>query len=160
VTPRYRYRANEGNGVQAELRLVNAKEAGLGVPIPGGRVRVYEPDGSGALQFSGESAIGHTAEAETLTVGIGQAFDLVAERRETSNRRISDHEREYSVEIRLRNRKSNDVTIVVEEMVSGDVEITQKSQPFVQRDANTLEFRVPVRAGKEAIVTYTARQRF
>jgi hypothetical protein len=160
LTPRYLYRGGDAAGVHAQLVIVNDRASGLGLPLPEGRVRFYEEDPSGALQFTGETHIKHTAQDEKLTLDVGIAFDLVAERRETSNKRISDREREYGVEIKLRNRKKTNVTIVVEESAGGDIEITQKSHEFVRKDANTLQFTVAVPAGKEVIVTYTARQRW
>jgi hypothetical protein len=123
-------------------------------------VRIYEPDPSGATQFTGETTIGHTAQGEKVTLDVGQAFDLVGERKELSNKRVSDREREIAVEITLRNRKPNAVTITVQETVGGDTEITQKSQAFTRKDANTIEFEVPVPAGKEVKVTYTAHTRY
>lgn len=160
LTPRYLYRGWEGRGVRTQLEMVNDKSKGLGVPLPAGRVRVFAPDAAGDEQFTGETTIAHTAEGEKLTLDVGQAFDLVGERRETANRRISDRERETSIEVKLRNRKPGPVTIVVEEMLSGDTEIIAKSREFERKDANTIRFTVPVAAGQEAIVTYTARQRF
>src|SRR5439155_2638680 len=160
VKPRYLCRGGDPRGVRAQLEVVNDRASGLGVPLPGGRVRIYETDAGGALQFTGETHIGHTAEDESLTLEVGSTFDLVAERRETYNKRISDREREYGVEIKLRNRKKADVEIVVEESVSGDVEITQKSHEFTRKDANTLRFVIPVAAGKETVLRYVARARW
>lgn len=91
---------------------------------------------------------------------VGTAFDLAAERVQKTDRRISDREREYSIEIKLRNRKSNTVTIVVEEPLGGDITVTQQSHPSVRKDASTLQFDVVVPAGKEVVLTYTARQRW
>jgi hypothetical protein len=159
-TPRYLFRGSEGRGVRTQIELRNEKQKGLGEPLPAGRVRMFSPDAAGDLQFTGETSIGHTADGEKLTLDVGQAFDLVAERRETANRRISDHERETSVEIKLRNRKKVPVTIVCEETTIGDTEITAQSQPFVRKDANTIQFTVPIAASKEAIVTYTAHLRY
>ncbi len=160
VTPRYLYRGGDPRGVRAQLEVVNSKAAGLGEPLPGGRVRFYETDAAGDLQFTGEAALAHTPEGEKLTLEVGAAFDLAAERRETANRRIADREREYSIEVKVRNRKKADASIVIEEPLGGDSEITQKSHPFTQKDANTIQFTVPVKAGAEVVVTYTARVRF
>ena len=143
-----------------QLEIMNTKAAGLGVPLPGGRVRIYESDPSGDVQFTGETHINHTPEGEKMTLDVGVAFDLAAERHELYNKRISDREREVSVEIKLRNRKKTDVTIVVQESVGGDTEVTEKSQEFVRKDANTIEFTVPVAVGKEAVVHYVARVRY
>ena len=160
MSPRYLYRGAEGGGVRAQLELKNDAASGLGMALPAGRVRVFEPDALGELQFTGETLLGHTATGEKLTLDVGAAFDLVGERRETSNRRISDREREYAVEIKLRNRKPTAVSIVVEETLAGDTQILQQSQDFVRKDANTIQCRVPVGANKESVVTYTARVRY
>ena len=160
LKPRYFYRGGDSRGVVTQLELMNSKDNGLGVPLPAGRVRFYESDAAGALQFTGETHIQHTPSGEKLTLDVGSAFDLSAERRQTAEHRISDREREYSYEIKLRNHKDRDVVIVCDEPVSGDVDVTAKSHDFTRKDSNTLEFNVPVPAGKEARLTYTARVRF
>lgn len=159
VTPRYLYRGGSP-GVQSQLILVNDSKSGTGQPLPAGRVRFFQPDATKQLQFTGETNIGHTAADEKLTMDVGTAFDLAAERVQKTDRRISDREREYSIEIKLRNRKANSVTIVVEESLGGDITVTQQSHPSVRKDASTLQFEVVVPAGKEAVLTYTARQRW
>jgi hypothetical protein len=160
VTPRYLFRGMEGNTVRAQFEMRNTAAEGPGAPLPAGRVRVYEPDASGELQFTGETRIGHTPEGEKATLDVGQAFDLVGERRETAQRRISDRERESSVEISLRNRKKTAVTIVVEESIGGEIDVTQQSLPSRKKDANTLQWDVPVPAQGEVKLTYTVRMRF
>jgi hypothetical protein len=112
------------------------------------------------VRFTGESHIRHTPEGEKLTIDVGNAFDLVAERSEVYNKRISDHEREYEVRLVLRNRKKTNVTITVEENVASDMEVIKKSHDFTRKDANTLVFQVPVGAGKEAVLDYVVRVRF
>ena len=160
VTPRYSYRGGDSRGVVTQLELMNSKDNGLGVPLPAGRVRFYESDASGALQFTGETRIQHTPSGEKLTLDVGSAFDLSAERRQTAEHRISDREREYSYEIKLRNHKDRDVVILCDEPIAGDFDVIAKSHEFTRKDSGTLEFNVPVPAGKEARLTYTARVRF
>src|SRR5262249_34149086 len=123
-------------------------------------VRFYEKDPGGELQFTGETTIRHTPEGEKLTLEMDNVFDLAAEQREVYNKRISDREREVSMEIKLRNRKKTDAAIVVEAPVSGDNEVIQKSHPYTRKDANTLAFDIPVPAGKEVVLTYVVRQRY
>ena len=160
VAPRYVYRGGDPRGVMAQMELRNTREDGLGVPLPGGRVRIYEADPAGALQFVGETSLRHTPEGEKVTLEMGVAFDLAAERRELYNKRITDREREVAVEIKLRNRKKTDVTILAQENVGGDLEFLKKSHDFTRKDASTLEAAVPVPAGKEVVVSYTARVRY
>ncbi|HKQ57666.1 MAG TPA: DUF4139 domain-containing protein [Candidatus Eisenbacteria bacterium] len=159
VAPRYLYRGGS-NGVAVQLILQNTSAAGLGVPLAGGRVRIYEPDADQAVQFTGETRIAHTAEGEKVTLEVGTAFDLAVERREVSNKRITDREREMQVEIKLRNRKKSDVTIVVEEPVAADHDVLKSSHPATSKDANTLQFTLPIPAGKEVVLSYTVRVRY
>jgi len=160
ATPRYLYRGGDPRGVAVQLELVNTAAAGLGVPLPAGRVRIYEPDPAGELQFVGETRVGHTPEGEKVTLEMGTAFDLAAERRQMDDRRISDRERQYTIEIKLRNRKQSAVTIRVEEPVSGDFEMLAKTHDCVKKDAHTLRFDIPVAAGKEVVLSYTVRVRY
>jgi hypothetical protein len=160
VTPKYVYRGGDTRGVMTQLEVMNSKDNGLGVPLPAGRVRFYEADPSGALQFTGETRIPHTPAGEKLTLDVGAAFDLSAERKQTADHRISDREREYSIEIKLRNRKSVDATIQVEEPANGETDVIKSSIPVSRDEANLLKFTVPVAAGKEVVLTYTARQRW
>jgi hypothetical protein len=66
---------------------------------------------------------------------------------------------EESYKITLRNHKEEDVEVrVVEHMFRWSTwQILNPSQDFVKLDAQTVEFLVPVKAGGEATVTYTAR---
>ncbi len=160
VKPLYVYRGGNPSGVQSKLEMVNSARAGTGAPLPGGRVRCYAPDTDKDLQLTGETTVKHTAVDEKLTLEMGYAFDLAAERKQVSDRRVSDREREYSVEIKLRNRKSVDATILVEEPMGGDVEVIKSSLPASRSDANLIRFTVPVAVGKEVVLTYTARQRW
>lgn len=160
VTPRYLYRGGDPRGVLSQIEMVNAKSDGLGEPLPAGRVRIYDSDPTGALQFTGESRIRHTPEGEKLTLEMGVAFDLAAERREVYSKRISDREREIEIEIKLRNRKKSAVTIVVAEGVGGDIDVIRKSHEFTRKDSGTLEFRVPVAAGAEVVLDYAMRVRY
>jgi hypothetical protein len=52
------------------------------------------------------------------------------------------------------------VAVTVVEHLYGAWEITKKSQDFVKKDANTVEFTVNVPANGQSTVTYTVRNRF
>lgn len=159
VATRYLYRGGDPGGVTAQILVPDTRAAGLGVPLPAGRVAVYEPAPAGGELFAGESAIPHTPEGDTLTLDVGRAFDLTATRRVTLDRRISDRERETTVEITVRNAKRAPVTVTIDESVSGDVEVLRSSRPVLRPDAGTLRFELPVPAGARSAVSYTARFR-
>jgi hypothetical protein len=158
VIPRYLYRG--GEAVMAQLLVPNRRDGGLGVPLAAGRVRMVQPSADGVARLVGEDQIRHTPDGDTLTLEMGQAFDLTAERHELESTRISDRERESTVEITLRNHKSVPVTIVVDENVPGDFELLHASHPVVRREGSTLRFEVPVAAGRTAALRYTVRLRW
>jgi hypothetical protein len=155
----YEYNGSrDAKKVRIILEAENKKELGMGMPLPAGKVRVYKKDSRGDLQFVGEDQIDHTPKNEKIRLGVGKAFDIVAERNELSQDRITDRVFDRKVQVKLRNRKTEAVEVVVQESVWGDWEIRDASLPFVKKDARTAEFRVPVPADTETILTFTIRQ--
>src|ERR1700740_1437161 len=69
--------------VMVFYKFKNEEKAGLGIPLPGGNVRVYQKDSKGGLLFIGEEHIDHTPKDAFITVKIGNAFDVVSERKQT-----------------------------------------------------------------------------
>jgi hypothetical protein len=158
----YVYEPTRGNqDVQVKLDFENAEKNGLGVPLPGGKVRVYREDAGGALEFAGEDRIDHTPRDEKVSLSLGNAFDLVGERNELEARRISTRITERTVEIKLRNRKrEGSVTIEVREHPGGDWEVLEASHEWEKPKADDLVFEVPVKAGEEVVVNYRVRSQF
>lgn len=139
------------------LRLENTEENGLGIALPGGRVRVYKADSSGALQLIGEERIKHTARDEQIDLTMGQSFDVVAERKQTSFRKRGERESEVSYAIEIRNHKDIMQEVTLIEHISGDWIITEESQQHRKVDSGTIEYQVSVPARGTSSVNYTAR---
>ena len=120
----------------------------------------YRRDADGRIEFTGENELDHTAKNELIRVKTGDAFDVVGERTRTnfngSNRQDFAEE---DFEIKLRNRKAEPVTVrVVEHLYRWtNWNITQKSDAFTKKDAQTVEFNVAVPADSEKVVTYRVR---
>jgi len=158
---RYEYDgARDGSRVRVMLELGNEKAAGLGFPLPEGRVRVYENDPSGARTLVGEDAIGHTAAGEKIRIRSGTAFDLVGDRTRVSHTRVSRNVTEDAYAITIRNHGGSPASVTVVETLYGNWEITAKPAAFRKKDADTVEFDVSVPAGQSATVNYTARYTF
>ena len=85
--------------MQVFYQFKNEAKAGLGMPMPAGVVRVYQADSKGGTQFVGEDRIDHTPKDETLNLKIGNAFDVVAERKQIDFEKIASnvYEMEYEV---------------------------------------------------------------
>ncbi|MBK9706091.1 MAG: DUF4139 domain-containing protein [Acidobacteria bacterium] len=125
-------------GVYIEFK--NSKENDLGQPLPAGVIRVYKADQSGSQQFIGENRIDHTPKDESVRVKLGDAFDVVAERKQTDYKTIARRVFEYAYEIRIRNHKDEAVTVVVNEPIGGDWRLStrhfpQKRQPPLPPDS-------------------------
>jgi hypothetical protein len=145
--------------ILVQREFVNAETNQLGIALPAGKLRFYRRDAGGQLQFVGENTIDHTPRNETVRVTTGNAFDLVGERKQTDfHVDTGDKVMDESFEIKLRNRKKDTpVEIrVVERLNRGNNwEITKKSDDFVKKDSQTIEFRVPVKPDEERTITYT-----
>jgi hypothetical protein len=142
------------------LDIQNSERNRMGMPLPKGTVRVYKADKSGAQQFIGEDRIDHTPRDERVRVRLGDAFDVVADRRQMEYRVITSCVSESSWDITLRNHKDERVDIEVVEPVGGDWEILSSSHTATKVDAHTLSFTVPVAARGETRVTYRIRVRW
>ncbi len=150
----------EKPAVSVHLSLENTKKNGMGMPLPKGVVRVYKKDSKDALQFIGEDRVDHTPEDETIRVKMGDAFDVVAERKQTSFEVLaSGHLYRSSYQADLRNHKTDAITVSVVENLYGDWTITQSSHPYEKESSTRVRFDVPVKAKGEAELTYTVEFR-
>jgi hypothetical protein len=157
-------RNNQELGTEMDTKVAvmrefkNSDANHLGMPLPKGRVRFYKQDDDKQLEFTGENLIDHTPKDETLRVFTGNAFDLVGERRRTNVKVDSSNQwLDESFEIKLRNHKKEGVEIrVVEHLFRWtNWDITEKSDPFTKTNAQTIEFRIPVKADEEKTIRYT-----
>jgi hypothetical protein len=132
----------------------------LGKPLPAGIVRVYARDSKGAAQFVGEDRIEHTAKNEKLKLRLGEAFDITAERKQTSYKRIADNVSESAWRIELRNAKDEAVVVRVQEPMPGDWEMLQESLKHTKDSARAASWNVTVPAGGTTVLEYAARVRW
>ncbi len=142
------------------LDFENSEENGLGMPLPKGTVRVYKRDETGAQQFIGEDLIDHTPRDEEVRIKMGEAFDVVGDRRQMDYTVLSGCVSESEWEITLRNHKDEDVEVMLVEPVGGDWEMISASHEFTQLDAWTFTFEPDVAAYGETTVTYRVRVRW
>jgi hypothetical protein len=153
------YGQTENKKVLVQREFVNAETNQLGIALPAGKLRFYRRDDDGQLQFVGENTIDHTPRNETIRVTTGNAFDLVGERKQTNFRvDTGDKWMDESFEIKLRNRKKDapvEIRVVEHLYRWSNWNITAKSDDFVKKDSQTIEFRVPVKPDEERTVTYT-----
>jgi hypothetical protein len=150
---------SDNKKIIVQREFVNAESNHLGIALPAGKLRFYRRDDDGQLQFVGENTIDHTPRNETIRVTTGNSFDLVGERKQTDfHVDTRAHTMDESFEIKLRNRKKDspvEIRVVEHLYRWNNWEITAKSDDFVKKDSQTIEFRVPVKPDEEKVVTYT-----
>jgi hypothetical protein len=157
----YRGQQNPGSPMKDQVmvyyKFKNEAKAGLGIPLPAGNVRVYQKDSKGGVLFVGEDRIDHTPKDEFLNVKIGNAFDVVSERKQVDYKSLGSHTWEIEYEITLRNHKDTTVTVQVNEPIGGDWEMLSSSFKYEKTAAFAARFEVPVAANGEAVLRYRVR---
>jgi hypothetical protein len=146
--------------VQVFYKFKNEDKAGLGMPLPAGTIRVYQADSRGGSLFVGEDHIDHTPKDETISLHIGNAFDIVAERKQTDYKRLSDRLYEFEYEITLRNHKDGPITVEANEPIGGDWEMVSSTYKFTKTAAFAAQFQVPVDKNGTSVLKYRVRVRW
>jgi hypothetical protein len=165
----YAYQSRSPDGwsrlpVSASLRFDNTEDR-LGVPLPKGIMRVYAKDSRGNAQFVGEDAIEHTPKNETVTLTLGESFDVTARRRQTEFKKLSgssayDYAFEAAFELELKNAKTEPAEVQVIETIPGDWTMVQESQPHTKTASNLATWTIQVPADGATTLTWRVQARF
>jgi hypothetical protein len=157
----YRNAQNPGSPIKDSVmvyyKFKNEEKAGLGMPLPAGSLRVYQKDSKGGILFVGEDHIDHIPKDEDISVHIGNAFDVVAERKQTDFQKIDTRTWEMEFEITLRNHKDTPVTVQVNEPIGGDWEMLSSTYKFTKMAAFAAQFNVPVDKNGTSVLKYRIR---
>jgi hypothetical protein len=140
--------------VMVFYKFKNDEKAGLGIPLPAGNVRVYQKDSRGGVLFIGEDRIDHTPKDENVTVHIGNAFDVISERKQTDYKRIDTHTWEMEFEITLRNHKDSAIVVEVNEPIGGDWSMLKTTYEYTKTSAWAAQFKVPVAKNGTSVLKY------
>jgi hypothetical protein len=143
--------------VMVYYKFKNEEKAGLGMPLPAGTVRVYQKDSKGGVLFAGEDRISHTPKDESISIHIGNAFDVVETRKQTDYKKIDTHTYEMEYEITIRNHKDIPITVQVNEPIGGDWEMLDSSYKFTKTAAFAAQFQVPVEKDGTSVLKYRVR---
>ena len=162
----YSYRDQGSFGQQSNQKVgvfvlfKNEATAGLGIPLPKGKVRVYKRDDDGKEQFIGEDQIDHTPKDEELKLYLGNAFDIVGERTQKDFKSFAGGRIvEETIEIKIRNHKKEPVEVLIYEHPWrwSEWDITKITDKWNKVDQSTIKIPVYVGKDEEKVVTYTIR---
>ena len=120
-------------------------------------VRVYQSDSQGGVQFVGEDRIDHTPKDEAINLKVGNAFDVVAERKQIDFEKVAGNVYEVEYEVTLRNHKSTGITVEVNEPIGGTWRILRSTHEATKTDAWAAQFSIPIAADSASILRYRVR---
>ncbi len=148
-----------GDGqVDVYLRFQNEEDNGLGVPLPAGRIRVNQLDpADDSLEFIGEDTLDHTPRNETVLIEMGEAFDVVGERKQTDFKvDTRGHHLWETFELKLRNQKEDDTRVIVLENLyrTANWDIENASHDWSKENSNRIRFEVDIPPEEEVVITY------
>ncbi len=143
------------------LEWKNEKENNLGIPIPAGKIRVFQEwDSEGKPILIGEDNVPHTPEGELLRIRTGSAFDIRAERVQTDFKRISSRLHEVAFELVFRNHRKEEIVIEALEPISGDWEILESNFAPHKVSARWVKFLIPVEPAGEKTLRYRVQVKY
>lgn len=138
------------------VKFSTSGNGGLGDALPAGTVRFYMKDASGAPQFIGENAVGHTPMGSELVLATGEAFDVkvqpVVEKRE----KVGEYRWRTTMRYDISNAKPEavnvDLTQAGIDWVNADTRIVSESQPSKRRNSDSTVWAVAVPANGRTTV--------
>ncbi len=161
VKKEYVYTGSENpRNVSVYLKFRNDRSAGLGMALPAGIARIYKADSDDGKIFLGEDRLSHTPKNEDIRLKIGNAFDIIGERKELYTNKLSKRSSERAFEISLRNHKQEAVVVLVIEQFYGDWRITESSLPVKSKTAEKATWLVKIPAEGESKLNFVIHSRW
>jgi hypothetical protein len=135
----------------------NDEASRLGIPLPKGRIKVYQEDqADGQHEFIGEDEIEHTPKNESVSLHIGEAFDIVLEHKRTELKRVERGHTAESHQVVIRNHKSTLARIKLSHSIYQRYwRISETSHPYEKTGTSGITYWLDVPAGGETVVQFT-----
>jgi len=140
-----------------EYEIANTRENNLGVPLPRGKIQLYQSTASGNIEYVGEDKIRQVPKGAKATIISGRAFNVVGKRKVLNYDRQRKSE-ESSISIQVSNTLSEEVNVRLIEHIYGDWVVRDASANYRKKDASTIYFPIVIPANRSETVTYTYRK--
>ncbi|RYG43686.1 DUF4139 domain-containing protein, partial [bacterium] len=137
------------------INFVNAEKSGLGLPLPAGAVRVYEPDADGSPRYIGAATLGDTPKDARVSLELTNVFDVYAQARQVSAQRLDKRRTRRSIEVTVTNEKSQPVEVRLVQYLGGPWKIENETHKSGKLNAGTNQWEVMVPAGGETKLRYS-----
>ena len=140
-----------------EYEISNTKLNNLGVPLPKGKIQLYQSALNGNIEYVGEDEIRQVPKGANAKIISGRAFNVVGKRKVLNYDRQRKSE-EGTISIEVSNTLSKDIKIRLIEHIYGDWVVRDASANYRKKDASTIYFPIKVSANSSETVTYTYRK--
>ncbi len=150
--------ADTANATTITLRLTNDKKSGLGIPLPGGVVSVFQPDPAGIDVLAGEQGIGNTPIGATVEIPVALSQAVWVQSRVLSdvhypNAQSAQHR--LQVEAQIGNDKDEAVTVELNERSPRIVQESDHHHPV----SGKTRWSFTLQAGERRRLVYTVETR-
>ena len=140
-----------------EYQITNTESNNLGVPLPQGKIQLYQTGRSGSIEFVGEDEIRQVPKGATATIISGKAFDVVGKRTVLNYDRQRKSE-EGPISIEVTNTLDHEIEVRLIEHIYGDWVVRDASANYRKKDASTIHFPLTIPGNGSQTVTYTYRK--
>ncbi len=139
---------------QLAISFKNKKEAGLGLPMPSGAIRIYQRDGSDD-RYTGADTLQDLAVDSPTSLTLTKVFDVSAEPKVLKVQRLDKHTVRKTVQVLLRNAKGRDVEVRLVDSIYERWSVSAGPKPE-KLDASTAQWKVlvPSKGEKTLLVTF------
>jgi hypothetical protein len=157
-------------GIPVTYKIQNAKSSGLGqFALNGGKVRVYQDDGSGSTIVLGEDRPGLVPVGEDMEVYIGDSRDIVVTQKKMNDRQINLrrnddrqvvlYDTDELITATLENFKDTPAKLMLIQHIDGQWDMEECNMKYELENASTLTFEVELPPGgkKEFSMHYHRR---
>jgi len=136
------------------LKFKNTKESGLGLPLPGGAVRVYEPNPSGTVRYIGAATIGNTPTDANVSATLTNVFDIYAQTKLVATKKVDRRTTSRLVEVLLHNEKTHGVKVRLVQDFWGKWKIAEETFASKRLNANAAQWEITIPKGSTTKLTY------
>ena len=132
-------------------------EKNMNIPLPAGRLQIYQRTENEGIIFAGEDFLPQTASGEDVTVVAGRAFNVIG-RRTVINYDRKKKSEEATILLELNNKRKDSINIRLVEHIFGDWVIKDPSHDYRKMDSETIQFDIKIKGSSSENVTYTYRK--
>ena len=153
------YHTPPGTQVNVEIEFANQEQKGLGIPLPGGIIKLYKEEKNIPCLLS-EGSITHKSKNDQINLKTESSKDITGSWKQVTFKADNVAKwMEENIEITLKNTQTTQKQVkVVEHLYRWNSwKITKKSHDYLNKTPQTVHFDVSVPPGEEIVVSYTVK---